>query len=69
MPAATEPIEMVYCEHCHLATPIWRNRCIHCRATLSPNLKRRARTHLLDKEELGERTYRGREADVLDEVA
>jgi hypothetical protein len=20
----------VYCRHCHLATPRWRKRCIHC---------------------------------------
>jgi hypothetical protein len=20
----------VYCEHCHLATPTWRKRCLHC---------------------------------------
>jgi hypothetical protein len=22
--------EEVYCAHCHLATPSWRERCIHC---------------------------------------
>jgi hypothetical protein len=23
------PIE-VYCENCHLATPTWRQKCLHC---------------------------------------
>ena len=23
-------IEQVYCEHCHLATPTWKRKCIHC---------------------------------------
>ena len=27
-------IDEVYCAQCHLATPTWRNRCIHCRQLL-----------------------------------
>ena len=23
-------IQEIYCEHCHLATPTFRNNCIHC---------------------------------------
>jgi hypothetical protein len=30
----TMALEAVYCESCRLATPIWRGRCIHCRAVL-----------------------------------
>jgi hypothetical protein len=29
-----ESIENVYCQRCHLATPEWRARCIHCQAPL-----------------------------------
>lgn len=26
----TGRLEQIYCEHCHLATPTWRGKCIHC---------------------------------------
>jgi len=29
-----KPLPSVYCSSCHLATPIWRGRCIHCRQLL-----------------------------------
>ncbi|MBI2816360.1 MAG: hypothetical protein HYX72_05445 [Acidobacteria bacterium] len=25
-----KPLAQVYCANCHLATPTWRRRCIHC---------------------------------------
>lgn len=28
--------EETYCSHCHLATPTWRKRCIHCHEPLNP---------------------------------
>ena len=34
MERTKELIETVYCNHCHLATPIWRSRCLHCKAPL-----------------------------------
>ena len=30
-------LAQVYCERCHLATPIWRKKCIHCSMPLSDN--------------------------------
>ena len=30
-----ETLEQIYCENCHLATPTWRKRCIHCSKELS----------------------------------
>jgi hypothetical protein len=30
MPAQEKPLQQVYCDQCHLATPVWRARCIHC---------------------------------------
>jgi hypothetical protein len=30
MPLQEKPLEQVYCDQCHLATPVWRTRCIHC---------------------------------------
>jgi len=35
MPVLVESIEQIYCEHCNLATPTWRKRCIHCKVVLS----------------------------------
>ena len=29
-PLMSEPIKHDYCSNCHLATPSWRKRCIHC---------------------------------------
>ena len=29
-PLMPEPIQHDYCGNCHLATPTWRKRCIHC---------------------------------------
>lgn len=29
-----KPLEHLYCPHCHLATPTWRQRCIHCKQKL-----------------------------------
>ena len=31
-------LEQVYCSHCYLATPAWRDRCIHCRKLLEKHL-------------------------------
>ena len=38
MEQASHPIEEMYCPRCFLATPLWRNLCIHCKAPL-PNLR------------------------------
>jgi hypothetical protein len=29
-PLMPEPLKHDYCGNCHLATPTWRKRCIHC---------------------------------------
>ncbi len=34
MPITAE-LEQVYCTECHLATPTWRKKCIHCTAPLN----------------------------------
>jgi hypothetical protein len=33
--SAQNATQEVYCEQCHLATPVWRKRCIHCSRALS----------------------------------
>src|SRR5580704_337261 len=33
--SAQNATQEVYCERCHLATPVWRKRCIHCSRALS----------------------------------
>jgi len=30
MSILAETVEHAYCDHCNLATPTWRKRCIHC---------------------------------------
>ncbi len=37
MQIVMESIAEVYCAHCHLATPTWREKCIHCANPLSGN--------------------------------
>src|SRR5215470_16634627 len=32
----TIPLELIYRESCHLATPTWRTRCFHCGKARSP---------------------------------
>jgi hypothetical protein len=39
---STETIETVYCPHCHLATPVWRAKCIHCKARIPAEAKKSA---------------------------
>ncbi len=29
-PSVRASVNEVYCGHCHLATPSWREKCIHC---------------------------------------
>jgi len=35
MSLLVEAIEETYCEQCHLATPVWKLKCIHCGQSLS----------------------------------
>jgi len=36
MSVLMEVIEQIYCDHCHLATPAWKRRCIHCSGPSHP---------------------------------
>lgn len=40
MEAAAQAIEHIYCEHCHLATPTWKRKCIHCGERLRANTEK-----------------------------
>jgi len=35
-----QAIESVYCPRCHLASPAWRDRCIHCQFPLGSGSRR-----------------------------
>ena len=37
MSTLVEAIKETYCEKCHLATPAWKLKCIHCGQPLSGN--------------------------------
>ena len=39
MQVGMESLEQIYCENCHLATPTWRKKCIHCTKPLQWNTK------------------------------
>ena len=34
-------LETTYCDSCRLITPVWRGRCIHCRANLPAEMNKR----------------------------
>ncbi len=34
MQIPVKALDQIYCGSCHLATPTWRQRCIHCRELL-----------------------------------
>lgn len=39
MAVFVESIEETYCEHCHLATPLWKRQCIHCGTRFGADLE------------------------------
>jgi len=40
MSVLIESIEEAYCERCHLATPLWKLKCIHCGKSLCRNTEK-----------------------------